>query len=149
MSFTSYRVLADKAREDLSGEAHREPREQRLPQASGIYQAQTAVQARERLSAFASTWQEQAPKAVATLQRDFEQTIAFYRLSGIARELVRTTSLLERTNRELRRKFRQACCFSSRRGAEVAIYLQVQRLHARWTKSSWPHTARSLSLAFY
>jgi transposase-like protein len=67
----------------------------------------------------------------------------------MARELVRTTSLLERTNRELRRKFRQACCFSSRRGAEVAIYLQVQRLHARWTKSSWAPIARSLSLAFY
>jgi hypothetical protein len=31
----------------------------------------------------------------------------------------------------------------------VAIYLQVQRLHARWTKTSWAQTARSLSLAFY
>ena len=126
-----------------------EQREQRLPQASAIYQAQTPAQAYERLSTFVSTWREQAPKAVATLQRNFEQTIAISALGGIARELVRTTSLLERTNRELRRKFRQACCFSSRRGAEVAIYLQVQRLHARWTKTSWAHTARSLSLAFY
>ena len=41
------------------------------------------------------------------------------------------------------------CCFSSRRGALVAIYLQMQWLHARWTKTSWAHTARSLSLAFY
>ncbi len=55
----------------------------------------------------------------------------------------------QRTNRALRRKFRQACCFSSRRGALVAIYLQMQRLHVRWTKTSWAHTARSLSLAFY
>lgn len=38
---------------------------------------------------------------------------------------------------------------SSHREALVAIYLQVQRLHARWTKTSWAHTARSLSLAFY
>ena len=68
---------------------------------------------------------------------------------GIARQVVRTTSLLERTNRALRRKFRQACCFSSYRGALVAIYLQVPRLHVRWTKTSWAHTARSLSLAFY
>ncbi len=147
--FHKLRNVADKAREDLSGEANRESREQLLKQASAIYQAETAAQARERLHTLVSTWQEQAPKAVATLQRDFEQTIAFYALGGIARELVRTTSLLERTNRELRRKFRQACCFSSRRGAEVAIYLQVQRLHARWTKTSWAQTARSLSLAFY
>ncbi len=39
--------------------------------------------------------------AVATLERDFEQTIAYYALEGVARELIRTTSLLERTNREL------------------------------------------------
>jgi transposase-like protein len=75
---------------------------------------------------------------MAPLQRDCEQTIAISALGGIARELVRTTLLLERTNRELRRKVRQACCFSSRRGAEVAIYLQVQQLHARWTKTPWP-----------
>lgn len=37
---------------------------------------------RERLHAFASTWGEQTPKAVATLQRNFEQTMAFYALGG-------------------------------------------------------------------
>ncbi len=46
------------------------------------------------------------------------------------REVVRTTSLLERTNRELRRKFRQVGCFSSPKGAEVAVYIQVTRLNA-------------------
>ncbi len=147
--FHKLRNGADKAREDMSGERYRELREQLLEQASAMYQADTAAQAHERLCIWVSTWREQAPKAVATLQRDFEQTIAISALGGIARELVRTTSLLERTNRELRRKFRQACCFSSRRGAEVAIYLQVQRLHARWTKRSWARTARLLSLAFY
>lgn len=147
--FHKLRNVADKAREDKSGEANRELRKQLLEQASAIYQAETPAQARERLRSFVTTWQERAPKAVATLQRNFEQTIAFYALGDIPRELVRTTSLLERTNRELRRKFRQACCFSSRCGAEVAIFLQVQRLHARWTKTSWPQTARSLALAFY
>lgn len=62
---------------------------------------------------------------MATLERDFEQTIAYYALEGVARELIRTTSLLERTNRELRRKFRQVGCFSSLKGAEVAIYVTV------------------------
>ena len=114
--FHKLRNVADKAREDLSGEVHREVREQLLEQASAIYQAETPAQANARLSSWVRTWQEHAPKAVATLQRHFEQTIAFYALDGIARELVRTTSLLERTHRELRRTFRQACCFSSRRG---------------------------------
>ena len=52
-------------------------------------------------------WRPQAPEAVATLERDVEQTLVFYQLDAVAQEWIRTTSLLERTNRELRRKFRQ------------------------------------------
>ncbi len=85
---------------------------------------------------------------MATLQRDFEQTIVNSALEGIARELIRTTSLLERTNRELRRKFRQLGCFSSLKGAEAAIYLQVQRFHARWSKQTWWDTSHSLYFDF-
>ena len=63
------------------------------------------------------------------LKRNFEQTIAFYQLEGVVLELARTTSLLERTNRELRRKFRQVGSFGSEIGAKVAVYLQVSRLN--------------------
>ena len=67
----------------------------------------------------------------------------------MARELVRTTSLLERANRELRRKFRQACCFSSRE-ARTGGYLRglVQRFNAGFAKQSWAHTAHTLYFAF-
>jgi transposase-like protein len=81
---------------------------------------------------------------VATLERDFEQTLVFYGISGLAPQWIRTTSLLERTNRELRRKFRQAVTFGSCKGAEVAIYLQVRRLHARWGGESWWDTSHAL-----
>jgi hypothetical protein len=57
-------------------------------------------------------------------------------------------SLLERTNRQLRRKFRQACCFGSLKGAEVAIYLQVERFNARWAKQPWWEASQSLSFDF-
>ena len=138
--------MADKCREELKGEQHKETRKQLLADASQIYQAESAAGAHERLCAFAQKWEEQAPKAVATLHRDFEQTIAFYALEGLPREIIRTTSLLERTNRQLRRKFRQACSFASQRGAEVALYLQAQRLNARWskTKTTWWEASRSL-----
>jgi hypothetical protein len=48
-------------------------------------------------------------------------TIADSALEGLARELIRTTSLLERTNRELRRKFLQVCCFGCLKGAAEGI----------------------------
>ena len=55
---------------------------------------------------------------------------------------------LERTNRQLRRKFLQVGSFGSQKGAEVAIYLQVQRLHARWSKLQWWEVSCSLYLDF-
>ena len=146
--FHKLRNVADKCREELKGDDHKEMRTQVLEQARSIYQAESAQEARTRLATFADTWQARTPKTVATLQRDFEQTIAYYALEGIARELIRTTSLLERTNRELRRKFRQVGCFSSLKGAEVAIYLQVQRFHARWSKQTWWDTSHSLYFDF-
>jgi transposase-like protein len=66
----------------------------------------------------------------------------------VARQLVRTTSLLERTNRELRRKFRQVCCFGSPKGADVAIYVQVRRLNAHWAKKTWWETSHTLYFDF-
>lgn len=140
--------VADKSREELKGEEKKEERKKLMEQARAIYDAQSAAEARVRLAAFAHSWQAQAPKTVATLERDFEQTIAYYRLEGLARELIRTTSLLERTNRELRRKFRQVCCFGSLKGALVAIYIQIQRLNARWAGQTWSEVSHALYFDF-
>ncbi len=90
----------------------REGKKPFMEQAAAVYQAASASEARVRLAAFAEHWRPTQPQAVATFEREFEQTIRYYALQGIVREVVRTTSRLERTNRELRRKFRQVGCFS-------------------------------------
>jgi len=146
--FHKLRNVADKCREELTGDANKETRKHLMEQASAIYRAESPEEAKRRLAAFAEQWRARTPKALATLERDFEQTIANSALEGVARELIRTTSLLERTNRELRRKFRQVCCFGSATGAEVAIYVQVKRLNARWSKKPWWETSHSLYFDF-
>lgn len=146
--FHKLRNVADRLREDLPGEAHRQTRRSALEQAAAIYEAASAEQAHERLAAWVVTWQGQAPKAVATLQRAFGDTLAYYTLPTLPRELVRTTSLLERANRELRRKFRQAGCFSSRTGLEVAVYLRVQRFNARFANQSWSRVSQEIFFSF-
>lgn len=125
----------------------REGKKPLMEQAAAVYQATSASEARARLVAFGERWRATQPQAVATFEREFEQTIRYYSLEGMVREVVRTTSLLERTNRELRRKFRQVGCFSSPRGTEVAVYIQVTRLNAQWTKTSWWEASHSLALA--
>lgn len=145
--FHKLRNVADKVRSELKGDEKRDERKQIMKQASMIYQAESALQAKDRLATWMVLWCERAPKAVATLERDFEHTLVYYELDAVAREWIRTTSLLERINRELRRKFRLAVTFGSQVGAEVAIYLQVQRLHARWMDVSWWQVASDLPFA--
>lgn len=145
--FHKLKNVGDKVRSELKGEEKREERKQVMQQAKTIYQAESALQAKQRLQTWGEQWRECAPKAVATLERDFEQTLVYYALDIVTREWIRTTSLLERTNRELRRKFRQAVTFGSQIGTEVAVYLQVQRLHARWTNTSWWQVSHDLLFA--
>ncbi len=54
--FNKLRNVADKSREDLPGKEHRETRQQLIEQASAIYQAKSAVQARQRFQAWAAQW---------------------------------------------------------------------------------------------
>ncbi|HWS82948.1 MAG TPA: transposase [Ktedonobacteraceae bacterium] len=115
-----------------------------MQEAKAVYHAENAEQAKERLALWSTRWGEVAPKSVATFERDFDATIAYYQLEGVALEWVRSTSLLERVNRQLRPKFRQALSFGSNVGAEVALYLQVQRLHAKWNHMSWWQTSHAL-----
>lgn len=143
--FHKLRNVSDNCRGEFAGEEKREEKKQFLEQARAIYQAQSADEARRRLATCADTWRQRTPKGVATLERDFEQTIAYYALPDLARQWVRTTSLLERTNRELRRKFRQVGSFGSQKGAQVAIYFMLynfkflkdayRKTISRWNKN--------------
>jgi putative transposase len=136
--------VSTKVRSELKGKERQEERKQLMQQAAAMYQAGNADEARHRLSQWRTTWQDHAPQAVATLERDFEQTLVFYAFSGLALAWIRTTSLFERTNRELRRKFRLSVTLGSVKGADVAVFLHVRRLHARWVSKTWWETSQEV-----
>ena len=106
-----------------------------LEEASAIYDAPSATEARERAAAFRLHWQEQEPKAVATLERDFEMTLTYYALLAEAQatgqtwqpQCLRTTSLLEGENGSLRAKWRQARSFWSVEGQTGALWLVARQ----------------------
>ena len=80
--FHKLRNVADKCREELKGEANKETRKQLMEQASAIYQADSAADARARLATFAQTWRTQTPKTVATLERDARADHCLLRAGG-------------------------------------------------------------------
>jgi transposase-like protein len=66
--FHKLRNVADQCRSEFKGEEKQADKKQFLEQASAMYQAPSAAQARERLLICADTWRERAPKGVATLE---------------------------------------------------------------------------------
>lgn len=125
---------------------------QRIRQAAHIWQATSEHDAYLRLRQLAQSWQTEQPSALATLQRDFEHTLAFYAVQAQAlrkgqvwpAKALRTTSPLEREFRTDRSRLRQHVVFHSQRGWQ-AIYSQIQlRKNARRNGIFLDHHQRDL-----
>jgi hypothetical protein len=106
-----------------------------LTNACAVYEAPTTAQARERAAASRVRWGEEEAKAVATLERDFVQTLTYHAVAAEARTegstwlatYPRTTSGLEQFNVDRvasggkrepsgpRTACRQPCCWSRNR----------------------------------
>jgi transposase-like protein len=117
-----------KIAQELDPQARKKFSTEFLRSASRIWQAEDKPQAIHLYQTFCDTWQKTQPKAIQTLQRDFEATLAFYDAQEYAETLgehwpahfLRTTSPLERMFREFRRRFRQAVLFHSQAGLHAA-----------------------------
>jgi putative transposase len=101
--------------------------------AKRIYLADTATDAGKRFRTWKTEWQEQAPKAVACLERDLEELLAFYACPEDDWRKTRTTNAIERCFREVRRRTRPMSCFTNTASCERIIYAVLHHLNASWS----------------
>lgn len=121
----------------MNAKEKRERRQEVLSDATRVYRGKDEGEIRQRLAEFRDRWQEREPKAVATLDRDFDQTLVYLKVAEKARgrgeewrvECLRTTSPLERVQRHFRQKARQVTIFHSDKGVEAAIQLVIAHRH--------------------
>lgn len=122
---------AVKAALAASKEDKRAQRRQVVQEAAAIYTGQDRTEILRRRDKFVARWQGAEPEAVATLLRDFDQTIVYLEVAAAATargeswdvRYLRTTSALERLNRRLRQMVRQVVLFHAAPGLEVRVYL--------------------------
>jgi len=115
-----------------------------LQQAEHIWQADDVVAARLAQHTFCDRWRAEQPVAVDTVCRDFELTLTFFAVHADAQargeawplQLLRTSSHLERENRETRSLFHHHLLFHSQQGLTAALLLQT--LARRVTANSVP-----------
>jgi transposase-like protein len=104
-----------------------------LADAGQMYASEREADIRAQAAAFRQTWEVREPKAVANFFADFDKTFSYFQV-GFPQSLmplIRTTNLLERFHKEVRRKQGDIGMFQSERGCEVLWYMISTRESAK------------------
>lgn len=141
--------------EGLEGKAARAYKRRFIRSAARIWQAPDEIRARRRQSQFCHKWEAQQPMAIATLQRDFDATLTFYRIQSTAAQRgqlwparrLRTNSPLEREFRTCRRRLAGAVLFHSFAGLAAMLHQWLVRRTASRANAPPRHWHRSLERA--
>ena len=103
-----------------------------LHDARAIYRAATRREAVHHFRAWARRWQRLAPQAVACLRRDLEELLTVLDFPVAQRVKLRTTNVIERCFREVRRRTRPIGCFTNAASCDRIIYAVMHRLNTGW-----------------
>jgi putative transposase len=85
---------------------------------------------------FSSRWAKTYPKAVACLKKDFDQLLSFFQIKNS--ELwsrLRTTNLIERAFREVRRRTRPMGVMANTRSLQRIVFAVFHHLNKNWSQS--------------
>lgn len=107
-------------------------REQCIKEARAIYSAQNRREAIHVWREWAKSWRRTAPKAVECIEKDLEELLNFYYCPEEIRKKVRTTNVIERAFREVRRRTRPMSCFNNNASIERIVYAVLNRLNSQW-----------------
>lgn len=110
-------------------------REACMEEAKGIYQASSQREARQRFRRWKARWQGEAPKAVACLAKDLDSLLAFFAQPKAHWKKIRTTNVIERQFREVRRRTKPMTSFPHEESADRILYTIFTYANHRWAKS--------------
>ena len=97
-----------------------------------IYDAKDRHSAILAFERWKGKWQKLYPKAVQCVEGDLEELLAVYSVPVSHRKKVRTTNIIERTFREVRRRTRVFSCFSNKESCDRIIYAIFAYMNNNW-----------------
>jgi len=105
-----------------------------IKEAKGIYDAKNKKEAERAYGKWAKKWTPIAPKAVRCIEKDLDELLNFYSCPKEIWIKVRTTNVIERAFREVRRRTRPMSCFNNIQSIERIIYAMLSHLNEQWGK---------------
>ena len=99
-----------------------------------IYYSRTRTEAVRAFREWVSRWKEEEPKAVTCLTKDIEELLSIFEIPEEHRVAMRTTNLIERVFREVKRRTRPMNCFTNRRSVDRMLYAILIRQNKLWSE---------------
>lgn len=107
-------------------------REKCMKDVKKIYLASNKKNAIKKFKSWKKKWYKSAPKSVACLERDIDILLNFFDCPKNHRIKVRTSNVIERTFREVRRRTRPMSCFTNYASCDRIIYAVFNYQNAKW-----------------
>ncbi len=105
-----------------------------IKEARAIYSAKNRKEAERAYSTWEKKWNPIVPKAVRCIEKDLEELLNFYSCPKEIWIKVRTTNVIERAFREVRRRTRPMSCFNNVQSIERIVYAMLSHLNEQWGK---------------
>ena len=118
--------------QNVSNYCKKKYQEDCIHQARRIYKAKDQTQALKEFKSWKQAWQKLCPKAVHCLEKDLEELLAIFDCPKAHRIKVRTTNVIERSFREVRRRTRVFSCFTNIKSSERILFAIFDYLNRRW-----------------
>ena len=103
-----------------------------------IYNAQSKAMALKRFKDLKTTWGKAYPNVIKSLEQDLEELLNFLTIPvkkehrDFIRKRIRTTNVIERSFREVRRRTKPMSCFNNNDSLQRIMYAVFYRLNTNW-----------------
>ena len=97
----------------------------------GIFLSRSRGEAIDQFNAFRSKWSSRYPKPVYNMERNLGILLKYYDYPESIRRCIHSTNLIERMNKEIRRRIKIIDSLPSEESAMKIIYLRVAEIYER------------------
>lgn len=103
-------------------------------EAAAIYRASSRREAEQAFRRWAERWRARRPRAVASVEHHLEELLNFFAVPEGHWIKVRTTNVIERSFREVRRRTRPMSSFTNPASCERIVYGVISHLNRSWER---------------
>jgi transposase-like protein len=117
---------------NISRYGPRSSREACVAEAAQIMYAPSSTQAAKLFREWKRRWQDINPRGVACLERDFDRLIPFFEFDSSLHKIIRTTNVIERCFKEVRRRLKVIGYFQNTKSCKRIVMSLFFYFNGKW-----------------